>query len=31
VFEEGEKPIEFKAATDAAFILGSAVKIPTIW
>ena len=28
VFEEGEKLIEFKAATDAAFILGSAVKHP---
>ena len=28
VFEEGEKRIEFKAATDAAFILGSAIKHP---
>jgi hypothetical protein len=28
VFEEGEQPIEFKAANDAAFILGSAVKHP---
>jgi hypothetical protein len=28
VFEEGEKRIEFEAATDAAFILGSAVKHP---
>jgi hypothetical protein len=28
VFEEGEKPIVFEAATDAAFVLGSAVKHP---
>jgi redox-sensitive bicupin YhaK (pirin superfamily) len=28
VFEEGEKPIVFEAATDAAFMLGSAVKHP---
>jgi len=28
VFEEGDKPIELKAETDAAFILGSAVKHP---
>jgi redox-sensitive bicupin YhaK (pirin superfamily) len=28
VFEEGEKRIEFEAATDAAFVLGSAVKHP---
>jgi redox-sensitive bicupin YhaK (pirin superfamily) len=28
VFEEGEKPIAFEAATDAAFVLGSAVKHP---
>jgi hypothetical protein len=28
VFEEGEKHIEFEAATDAAFVLGSAVKHP---
>ena len=28
VFEEGETPIEFEAATDAAFVLGSAVKHP---
>jgi redox-sensitive bicupin YhaK (pirin superfamily) len=28
VFEEGEKPIEFTAATDSAFVLGSAIKHP---
>jgi redox-sensitive bicupin YhaK (pirin superfamily) len=28
VFAEGDKPIEFKAANDAAFVLGSAVKHP---
>jgi len=28
VFEEGEKPIEFQALTDAAFVLGSAIKHP---
>lgn len=28
VFEEGDKPIEFVAATDAGFVLGSAVKHP---
>jgi len=26
VFEEGDKPIEFEAATDTGFVLGSAVK-----
>ena len=28
VFEEGNAPIEFEAATDAGFVLGSAVKHP---
>lgn len=28
VFEEGSKPIEFVAKTDAAFVLGSAIKHP---
>jgi redox-sensitive bicupin YhaK (pirin superfamily) len=28
VFEEGNKPVEFEAVTDAGFVLGSAVKHP---
>ena len=28
VFEEAEKRIEFEAATDTGFVLGSAVKLP---
>jgi redox-sensitive bicupin YhaK (pirin superfamily) len=28
VFKEGAKPIEFRAETDAAFVLGSAIKHP---
>jgi redox-sensitive bicupin YhaK (pirin superfamily) len=28
VFEEGAKPIEFRAQTDVAFVLGSAIKHP---
>jgi redox-sensitive bicupin YhaK (pirin superfamily) len=28
VFEEGSKPVEFEAITDAGFVLGSAVKHP---
>lgn len=28
VFEQAEKPIEFEALTDTAFVLGSAIKHP---